>query len=371
MVPQLPGPPTKIGGLTEREVEVLTLVGHGLTLTEIAKRLHRSRKTIETHRMTVGRKLGARNRVELARCAIQMGLVSVPVTEGKMRSPARQEQGGGTNFLLDAVRQLSRSLGVAVVAVCEVAAPGATQATVRAMWNRGEFRDAHTGDFAASPCHRAARDGRYHCESKLRAEFPQCAPLRELRVDAYIGLQIRDAEGNTRGVLSVFDDKPISNSPHNWKLMQMIADLLGDEWSRRSIPMDRPRGLNDHMMLSGAIGNWHWDIKNDQIAWSPEVYRAVGWKPQSLEMKFDALVETVVYTDDRAMARRQFTDAIHSGGQIAFTFRVATEDGGVEWVFVQGTSFRDGRHEVARLVGTAQRCVDTRLPARLDAQSRG
>jgi PAS domain S-box-containing protein len=66
--------------LTEREKEVLALIAEGLSVAEIARRLHRSTKTIESHRLSLGRKLGVDNRVKLARLAIQADLASVPGT---------------------------------------------------------------------------------------------------------------------------------------------------------------------------------------------------------------------------------------------------------------------------------------------------
>lgn len=61
--------------LTEREREVLSLIGAGLSTAEIANRLHRSVKTIEWHRASLGTKLNVSNRVELAQIAIRLGLV--------------------------------------------------------------------------------------------------------------------------------------------------------------------------------------------------------------------------------------------------------------------------------------------------------
>lgn len=62
--------------LTARELEVFALIGEGLSTTEIAQRLFRSEKTVEWHRASLGQKLGASNRVQLARLAIVTGLTA-------------------------------------------------------------------------------------------------------------------------------------------------------------------------------------------------------------------------------------------------------------------------------------------------------
>ncbi len=67
--------------LTPTELKVLVLIGDGMTTLEMAKELHRSDKTVERHRSTLGRKLGARNRVALAHIAIDSGLSGVDLAE--------------------------------------------------------------------------------------------------------------------------------------------------------------------------------------------------------------------------------------------------------------------------------------------------
>lgn len=60
--------------LTSRELEVLALIGQGLSTAEIAQALFRSVKTIEKHRESIGRKLVVTSRVELGRIATRAGL---------------------------------------------------------------------------------------------------------------------------------------------------------------------------------------------------------------------------------------------------------------------------------------------------------
>lgn len=64
--------------LTQIERLVLTLIAEGHSQKAIAAKLHRSIDTVKSHRRTIGRKLGSTNRVELARLAIEHGVVSLP-----------------------------------------------------------------------------------------------------------------------------------------------------------------------------------------------------------------------------------------------------------------------------------------------------
>lgn len=60
--------------LTPRELEVLALLGQGMSVKEIARLLHRSEKTVETHRASIGRKLKVDDRVILAEIARRAGI---------------------------------------------------------------------------------------------------------------------------------------------------------------------------------------------------------------------------------------------------------------------------------------------------------
>ncbi|WP_415078178.1 response regulator transcription factor [Microbacterium sp.] len=62
-------------GLTERETGVLTLVGTGLSNTEIADTLSVTIHTVKSHVGSLLSKLGARDRAQLVIAAYSNGLV--------------------------------------------------------------------------------------------------------------------------------------------------------------------------------------------------------------------------------------------------------------------------------------------------------
>jgi DNA-binding NarL/FixJ family response regulator len=57
--------------LSNREIEVYEMIGQGLTIQQIATRLHLSPKTVETHREKIKQKLNLKSSGELNRRAVQ------------------------------------------------------------------------------------------------------------------------------------------------------------------------------------------------------------------------------------------------------------------------------------------------------------
>jgi len=68
-------PTATLDGVTDREREVLTLIGRGLSNDEIAQALHITMATTKTHVSRLLAKLGARDRAQLVIAAYETGLI--------------------------------------------------------------------------------------------------------------------------------------------------------------------------------------------------------------------------------------------------------------------------------------------------------
>lgn len=88
--PSLPGaderPPPALSSLTERELEILTLLSSGLSNAELGAQLYLSEPTIKTHLSSIFRKLGVRDRVQAVIAAYDAGLVEPASKAGRPSS---------------------------------------------------------------------------------------------------------------------------------------------------------------------------------------------------------------------------------------------------------------------------------------------
>lgn len=71
--PKQTSTPTTSHGLTKKEVEILQLILSGRTNNEISDSLGKSKRTIETHRFNLMKKLNVKNLIELSSKAKELG----------------------------------------------------------------------------------------------------------------------------------------------------------------------------------------------------------------------------------------------------------------------------------------------------------
>jgi DNA-binding NarL/FixJ family response regulator len=85
--PTLPGgepqPLPALESLTDRELEILTLLASGLSNAELGAKLYLSEPTIKTHLSSIFRKLGVRDRVQAVIAAFDAGLVEPAARTGR------------------------------------------------------------------------------------------------------------------------------------------------------------------------------------------------------------------------------------------------------------------------------------------------
>jgi len=100
-------------------------------------------------------------------------------------------------------------------------------------------------------------------------------------------------------------------------------------------------------------GNWDWDIVQNQLGWSDEVYRIFGLVPQESGATYDAFL-AAVHPDDREYVTRAVDDALNGRGPYSVDHRIVLPTGQVRIVHEQGETTFDEAGKPVRMVGTVQ-----------------
>ncbi|MCW3477994.1 LuxR C-terminal-related transcriptional regulator [Neisseriaceae bacterium JH1-16] len=74
------GAADNLPALSRREIEVVRLFVSGLTINEIAARLHLSKQTVSAQKVSAMKKLGLQREADLYRYAIEVGLLPSSAT---------------------------------------------------------------------------------------------------------------------------------------------------------------------------------------------------------------------------------------------------------------------------------------------------
>ena len=74
------------------------------------------------------------------------------------------------------------------------------------------------------------------------------------------------------------------------------------------------------------LGSWDWDIKNNRLWWSDEIYRIFGLRPQEFQATYEAFLNHV-HPDDKEMVNNAVSTAISTKTDYHIMHRVLKKDG--------------------------------------------
>lgn len=105
---------------------------------------------------------------------------------------------------------------------------------------------------------------------------------------------------------------------------------------------------------STHTGTWDWDMTNQEMQWSRELFTLFGLDPDRTRATFDAWSQ-VVHGDDRERAGTKVVQAIKEGIPLSSEYRVIHPDGQVRWIHALGATTCDPSGKPVRMTGL---CTD-------------
>jgi diguanylate cyclase (GGDEF)-like protein/PAS domain S-box-containing protein len=96
--------------------------------------------------------------------------------------------------------------------------------------------------------------------------------------------------------------------------------------------------LSDQLRETQAVakvGIWEWDIVDNHVRWSDELYRIFGLSPQVFPGTFEGYL-ALVHADDRGMVHSAVDRSLRSFEPFDFAHRTVLPDGSVRWLQCRG-----------------------------------
>lgn len=115
---------------------------------------------------------------------------------------------------------------------------------------------------------------------------------------------------------------------------------------------DHTRALEEAQALT-HLGSWEWDIANDTISWSDELYRIYGMKPQERAIDFVEFI-ALIHPDDREEVQGIIGAAFQSGDPFEFEHRIILPSESVRTLKGMGKTIKDASGASIRMLGTSQ-----------------
>jgi two-component system cell cycle sensor histidine kinase/response regulator CckA len=105
------------------------------------------------------------------------------------------------------------------------------------------------------------------------------------------------------------------------------------------------------------IGSWEFNVPENLVWWSEELYRMYGVDRPTFHPSYDAFLD-LVDPEDREKVRRSIQQSLEDAQPFEFEHRMMRPDGGVRVVHSKGRIVQNDRGQVIRLLGTGQDITD-------------
>jgi PAS domain S-box-containing protein len=107
------------------------------------------------------------------------------------------------------------------------------------------------------------------------------------------------------------------------------------------------------------IGSWDWDIVNNNLRWSDEIYRIFGLTPQDFGATYEAFLSSV-HPEDRELVKDAVNKALYNKKTYSIDHRIVLPDGAKRIVHEQARVIYDRGDKPVRMIGTVQDITEQR-----------
>jgi PAS domain S-box-containing protein len=138
--------------------------------------------------------------------------------------------------------------------------------------------------------------------------------------------------------------------------LSMSNEALRREIEERQAAVRSLRRVRDSLAEAqrvARLGNWDWDIVNNRLSWSDEIYRIFGLQPQEFGATYEAFLRSV-HPESRQHVQESVDRALKEKEPYSIDHRILLPDGSERIVHEQAEVTFDEKGRAVRMMGTVQ-----------------
>ena len=139
------------------------------------------------------------------------------------------------------------------------------------------------------------------------------------------------------------------------KVQQLLATQEELEQHRAHLEQEvaqRTASLTDAQRIA-HLGNWEWDVINNTVNWSDEMYRIFGYAPQQIDASYEAFLDAV-QPEDRQLVDDTVREALARQHTYSIEHRILQPDGTLRYVHGQAEVMKGDDGQPISMMGTLQ-----------------
>ncbi|MEO6435052.1 MAG: sigma 54-interacting transcriptional regulator [Tepidisphaeraceae bacterium] len=280
-------------------------------------------------------------------------------------------QSTGQAFFQSLVKSLAQAIDARHVFAAEFAGPDRGRVRTLAYCRNGTIADNLEWDLPGTPCEDVVAGKLCHHPANVWRDFPEDKPLVEQRIESYLGVPLKDTNGEVLGHLAVYDDRPMPEEQRRLAIFRIFAARAAAEldrlrFERRLIESEeRFRDLFEQ----APIAYVHEGLDSRFIQANRAAMQILGIRPDQIEGTYGKS-----FVPDTPDAQRRLQEAFASIGRGTDTSGVVLElrrkdDGRPIWIQWWSKPDPGGGYTRTMFVDITDRVLMEREKARVEQQN--